>query len=93
MGDWVTNRTEWADTNLGTEYRKGVGTFLNYPACKTVTTGSGETLNSYTTCCCKTNLCNSGTFQGETPESLAKANLEAVDETNFDESLNNAIRR
>uniref|UniRef100_A0AC34GU33 Uncharacterized protein n=1 Tax=Panagrolaimus sp. ES5 TaxID=591445 RepID=A0AC34GU33_9BILA len=65
----------------------------NYPACKTVTTGSGEILNSYTTCCCKTNLCNSATFQGETPQTLAQAKLEVVDAADFDESLNNAIRR
>uniref|UniRef100_A0A914PFZ0 Uncharacterized protein n=1 Tax=Panagrolaimus davidi TaxID=227884 RepID=A0A914PFZ0_9BILA len=64
----------------------------NYPACKTTTTGSGETLNSYTTCCCRTNLCNTPTFQGETPETLAKANSQPIEE-DIDESINNALRR
>uniref|UniRef100_A0AC35FZL3 Uncharacterized protein n=1 Tax=Panagrolaimus sp. PS1159 TaxID=55785 RepID=A0AC35FZL3_9BILA len=51
-----------------------------------------KTLNSYTTCCCRTNLCNTPTFQGETPETLAKANSQPVEE-DIDELMNNALKR
>uniref|UniRef100_A0A914PPY6 UPAR/Ly6 domain-containing protein n=1 Tax=Panagrolaimus davidi TaxID=227884 RepID=A0A914PPY6_9BILA len=63
----------------------------NYPACMTETKGNGDTLYSLTTCCCKKNLCNSGTFEGETPETLAKT--EKISKSDITESLNKAVKR